>query len=245
MAKRFRLDETLVARGLAPSRARARDAILRGCVLVDEAPATRPGRPVGADARIVVDDPALRWVSRAALKLEAGLEAFDVDVAGRVCLDLGASTGGFTQVLLARGARRVHAVDVGHGQLDPRLAADPRVRSLEGLNVRALVPTHVGEPVEVVVCDVSFVSLRLALPAALPLTTAPASLVALVKPQFELGRAALGKGGIVRDAEAGAHAAATIAEWLDGQGWSPLGIVASPVAGGDGNREYLLGARRG
>lgn len=242
---RVRLDEVLVRRGLAPSRARARDAILRGRVSVDGRPAAKPGSAVPDDAAIDVDDPALEWVSRAALKLVSGLDTFAFDVAGKTCLDIGASTGGFTQVLLARGAARIHAIDVGHGQLAPEVAEDPRVVSHEGVNARALTAADIADPIAVVVCDVSFISLRLALPPALALAEPGAMLVALVKPQFEVGREALGKGGIVRDPAEGERVAHAIADWLAAQGWTVLGRIASPIAGGDGNREFLLGARKG
>lgn len=244
MMARIRLDEMLVRRGLAPSRARARDAILRGHVTVAGRRVAKAGAPVAGDAEITVDDPALRWVSRAALKLVAGLDAFGVDPSGQACLDVGASTGGFTQVLLSRGAARVTAVDVGHGQLDPAVAGDSRVVAFEGLNARELSPSHVPEPVGLIVADVSFVSLKLALDRALDLAAPGANLVALVKPQFEVGRKALGKGGIVRDPAAADSAARAIADWLAGRGWTIVGLIDSPIAGGDGNREFLLGARR-
>jgi 23S rRNA (cytidine1920-2'-O)/16S rRNA (cytidine1409-2'-O)-methyltransferase len=241
---RMRLDQLLVARGLAETRARARDAILRGHVTVDGRTAAKPGEPVDAAAVLSLDDPAAAYVSRAALKLVAGLDAFGVDVAGRACLDLGASTGGFTEVLLGRGARHVTAVDVGHGQMHPRVAADPRVTSLEGLNARDLVIGHLPEPPSVVVSDVSFISLTLALPPALALAAPGAAGVFLVKPQFEVGRGGVGKGGLVDPGLAG-ETAARVADWLDGRdGWRSRGLVPSPIAGGDGNHEFLLGATR-
>lgn len=241
----LRLDQALVARGLAPTRARARDAVLRGHVRVDGQTATKPALMVGGAAELSLDDPAAGYVSRAALKLVAGLDHFGYPVPDRIALDLGASTGGFTEVLLARGARRVHAIDVGHGQLDPRLAADPRVRAREKLNARDLTPEQIGEAVDALVSDLSFISLRLALPPALALASPGCWAILLVKPQFEVGRAGIGKGGIVRDPAEGAAAAQAIAHWLaDGQGWSVDGLIPSPIAGGDGNHEYLLGARK-
>ncbi len=198
-ATRLRLDEAIVARGLLPTRSRARDAVLRGSVKVDGVTAARPGAAVAETSAITLDDPAAEYVSRGALKLVAALDAFGFDPAGRVCLDLGASTGGFTEVLLRRGAAFVFAVDVGHGQLHPSLAADPRVRSMEGVNARDLDASSFGRPVEAVVADLSFISLTLALPPALSLAAPGAWLVALIKPQFEVGKAAIGKGGIVRD----------------------------------------------
>lgn len=242
---RIRLDQALVARGLSPSRARARDSILRGRVSVDGAVVTKPGQPVAPGAALAVDDPADAYVSRAALKLVAGLDAFAVPVEGRRALDIGASTGGFTQVLLQRGAVHVTAIDVGHGQLHADLAGDPRVTSIEGLNARDLGPAHLAAAPDIVVSDVSFISLTLALPPALTLAAPGADLVALVKPQFEVGRAGIGKGGLVRDPAAGKAAAERIADWLGGRdGWQICGLIPSPLAGGDGNEEYLLGARR-
>lgn len=243
---RLRLDQALVARGLARSRSQARDAILRGHVTVDGRPAVRAAAVVPPEARLAVSDPAGRYVSRAALKLIAGLDAFGYDPAGRAALDLGASTGGFTQVLLQRGAARVIAVDGGHGQLDPGVADDPRVTALEGLNARDLSAADTGGPVDAITADLSFISLKLALPPAFAVAAPGAFLVALVKPQFEAGRDALGKGGIVRDAARAEAAARSVAEWVAGRpGWAVDGLVPSPIAGGDGNREYLLGARRG
>jgi 23S rRNA (cytidine1920-2'-O)/16S rRNA (cytidine1409-2'-O)-methyltransferase len=246
-ADRTRLDEVLTGLGLAPSRARARDAILRGTVRVDGRIETRPGRAVDPHAAIAVDDPAGAYVSRAALKLAAGLDAFGFDPAGVTALDLGASTGGFTELLRARGAARVIAVEVGHGQLHPRLAGDRRVILIEGLNARDLNAAHLGgRRVTVVVADLSFISLKLALPQALALAAPGAWGVFLVKPQFEVGRAQLGKGGIVRDAAVAAKAAEDIAAWLaTNEGWHVVGLIPSPIEGGSGNREFLLGARRG
>jgi len=236
-----RLDELLVSRGLFATRSRARDAILRGTVRVDGEVARKAGQPVPAGAEIAVDDPAGRYVSRAALKLIHGLDAFGFNPAGRTCLDIGASTGGFTQVLLERGASHVFALDVGHGQLAPELAADPRVTSLEGVNARALDPSLHGHEPGMVVCDVSFISIRLALPPALALAVPGAIAVILVKPQFEVGREGIGKGGIVEPARAQA-VTRDLRDWLAGQpGWRAVGLVASPIAGGDGNTEYLLG----
>ncbi len=241
----MRLDELLVVRGLAPTRSRARDAIRRGHVAVAGLATVQPGKAVARDADIAVADPALAWVSRGALKLAAALDAFGLDPAGRVALDLGASTGGFTQVLLSRGAARVHAVDVGHGQLAAALAADPRVVLHEGVNARDLTAAMVGEAPDAIVADLSFISLRLALPPALALAAAGVWLVALVKPQFELGPDHLGKGGLVRDRETAQRCAAALGEWLFDLGWQPRGVIASPIAGGSGNREFLLGATYG
>jgi 23S rRNA (cytidine1920-2'-O)/16S rRNA (cytidine1409-2'-O)-methyltransferase len=243
---RMRLDNALIERGLAPSRARARDAILRGCVTVDGAPADKPSQSVGAGARIAVVDPALDYVSRAAFKLIAALDHLGYSPDGRVALDIGASAGGFTEVLLRRGARKVYCVDVGHGQLHQRLAADRRVVNLESTNARDLDSTLVPVPVGAITADVSFISLELVLPPAMALAGGDAWGVFLVKPQFEVGRGHVGKGGIVRD-RAAAHAAAeAIARLVENElGWVVDDVIPSPIAGGDGNREFLIGARRG
>lgn len=244
MAGRDRLDRVLVARGLVTTRSRARDLILRGEVRVGGTIVDRPAVVVGADQSITVGA-AARHVSRAAVKLAAGLDAFAVSPAGAVCLDIGASTGGFTQTLLERGARHVVAVDVGRDQLDASLRADPRVTSLEGRDARSLTIADLPELPGLVVADVSFVSLTLALPVPLSLAAPDSRLVALVKPQFEAGRAAIGKGGIVRDPADEERAVDEVRAWLDAQpGWRVLGVVASPISGGDGNREHLIGAER-
>ena len=234
----------MVARGLAPTRARARDAILRGCVTVDGAAADRPGSRTDANATIEVEDPAGAYVSRAALKLKAGLDRFGYEPNGRAAIDIGASTGGFTQVLLERGARAVTAVDVGHGQLHANVAADTRVREMSGFNARELTAADLDEAIEALVADVSFIPLRLAIAPAVTLATPGAWAIVLVKPQFEVGRDGLGKGGIVRDPALAEAAVAEIADWFRGEGWTVDGIAPSPIAGGDGNAEFLLGARK-
>jgi len=239
--RRDRLDRLLVARGAFPTRARARDAILRGAVRIDGAPATKPGQICDAGADIAVDDPASGYVSRAALKLKTALDFWAVPVAGAVCLDIGASTGGFTQVLVEAGAAKVHAIDVGHGQFDATLRADARVHLTEGLNARDLTAAHLGgDAPALIVSDVSFISLKLALPPALDLAAPGAHLVALVKPQFEVGRDRIGKGGLV-SADDAAAAADDLGGWLDAQpGWTRRALVSSPIRGGDGNAEFLL-----
>ena len=239
----MRLDQALVARGLAPSRARARALIEAGGVRVDGAVATRPAAAVPPGAALAVEADPNPWVSRAGLKLEHALDAFGLDPAGAVALDLGASTGGFTQVLLARGAAEVWAVDVGHGQLAPALCADPRVRVREGLNARDLAGAGLPPP-GFVVADLSFIALAKALPPALALARPGATLVALVKPQFEVGRGRVGKGGIVRDPAAVAEAVAGVRAFLETEGWSVLGETPSPILGGDGNAEVLVAARK-
>ncbi len=232
-----RLDQRLVDLGLAPSRTRARALIEAGAVQVDGRPVTRPAARAEGAVSVAGEFP---WVGRGALKLLHALDHFGLTPHGEA-LDIGASTGGFTQVLLARGAARVHAVDVGHGQLDPSLAADPRVVSLEGVNARALPPLP---PPDWITADVSFISLRLALPPALALARPGAHLVALVKPQFEAGRGQVGRGGIVRDPAVHARVCDEIGAFLAGQGWTVLGLTDSPIQGGDGNREFLVAARR-
>ena len=240
-----RLDQCLVSRGLFESRSRARDAIERGTVKVADKIATKAGQMVDEDVEITIDDPAQAYVSRAALKLIAALDHFGLSPEGLTCLDVGASTGGFTQVLLERGATHVIAIDVGHGQLDQRLRDDPRVTSIEGLNARDLTQRDLPTPAQAIVSDVSFISLKLALPPALELAATGAWLAALVKPQFEAGREAIGKGGILKDASLGPKIAAGLEAWLNSLGgWRSLGVIPSPIAGGDGNQEYLLAGRK-
>ncbi|GMG82504.1 TlyA family rRNA (cytidine-2'-O)-methyltransferase [Paralimibaculum aggregatum] len=237
-----RLDRVLVARGLAPSRARAQALIAAGAVRLGGRVATKPAAMVAPDAPIELGEDPCPWVSRAGLKLDHALDAFALVPAG-MALDLGASTGGFTEVLLARGAAHVHAVDVGHGQLSPKLAGDPRVTLHEGVNARALGAAGLP-PVDWITADLSFISLTLALPPALELARAGAHLAALVKPQFEAGRAAIGKGGVVRDAAVHAEVCARIRGFLEDRGWAVLGLTESPIRGGDGNTEFLIAARR-
>ncbi|MBA8901519.1 TlyA family RNA methyltransferase [Phyllobacterium sp. P30BS-XVII] len=238
----LRLDQLLVEKGLFASRSRARDAIVRGTITVNNAVVTKPGATFNETVDISVNDPASTYVSRAALKLIAGLDHFSIDVSGVNALDIGASTGGFTQVLLERGAAHVIAVDVGHGQLHDSLRTDIRVTNLENLNARELSRAHLADrTIGLVVSDVSFISLKLALPPALDLAELGSHCVLLVKPQFEAGREAIGKGGILRDPMDGERVANALRNWLDGlPGWKALGLCPSPIEGGDGNREYLL-----
>lgn len=242
---RIRLDLALEQRGLLPSRARARDAILRGTVRVNGEPAKKPNQMVGADDVVTLDDPAANYVSRAALKLIAGLDAAGIDVAGKTCLDVGSSTGGFTQVLLERGAAKVFAVDVGHEQLHERLRGHPRVVSLEGTNARELTADEISEPVDLLVSDVSFVSVTKVLEAPLGLCAPEADAVILFKPQFEVGRDFVGAGGIVRDQEAGVRAMGEVIAFVEAQGFAHRLSVVSPIAGGDGNVETVLVFGRG
>ena len=238
-----RLDLALVSRGLASTRSRARDLILRGLVSVDGTSATKPALQVRSTGNIVVTGGEQGLVSRGAVKLRAALAAFGFDPAGRTALDVGASTGGFTQVLLEHGAAKVYAADVGHGQLHPSLQSDLRVVSLEGTDARILTRELVPGPIGAIVADLSFISVRKALAPALALAEPGCWLVVLVKPQFEAGRAHVGKNGIVRDAPARQAAVTAVSEWLrDDQGWGVLPAELSPIAGGSGNVEFLLGA---
>ncbi len=236
-----RLDQRLVDLGLAPSRARAQALIRAGVVTVDGARADKPARKVPAAAAVALTGDPNPWVSRAALKLVHALDLWELEPTGAEALDVGASTGGFTEVLLARGAARVHALDVGHGQLHPRLAADVRVRSLEGVNARAIPPGLVP-PVDWIVSDVSFIGLEKALPGPMALARPGARLVALVKPQFEAGPAHVGKGGLVTDPAIHAAVRSRIRAFLEDVGWRVTGEAESPIAGGDGNAEFLIAA---
>jgi 23S rRNA (cytidine1920-2'-O)/16S rRNA (cytidine1409-2'-O)-methyltransferase len=238
-----RADQSLVERGLLPSRARAKAAIEAGLVTADGVRIAKAAQPVSGEAELRAS-PAHPYVSRGGLKLAAALDRFGIEAKGKVCLDLGASTGGFSEVLLERGAARVYAVDVGRGQLHPSLRGRRGMVSLEATDARALDRALVPEPVELLVADVSFISLTLVLPAAFALCAPAAELVALVKPQFEAGRAHLKK-GIVRDAKVQAKVCADVARFIEAQGWRRIGTLPSPVAGGEGNREFLIGARRG
>lgn len=242
---RDRLDLAVVSRGLAPTRSRARDLIVRGKVLIGGRPCDRPATPVAPADAITLAADAPAYVSRGAEKLVAALDAFGFNACGRIALDVGASTGGFTQVLLSRGARRVWAVDVGRGQLDPSIATDPRVVAMEATDARTLGVAVIPEPIGAIVADVSFISLTKALPAALDLAASGCWLVALVKPQFEVGPGHVGKGGIVRDPVARDRALADTVAWLSSRpGWRVTGTIPSPILGGSGNAEALLGALR-
>ncbi|MEP9378584.1 TlyA family RNA methyltransferase [Aquabacter sp. CN5-332] len=239
---RQRIDKLLVARGLFDSRARAQAAVRAGLVRVDGVAATKPSEEVAEDAVLLAQE-AHPFVSRGGLKLQAALDAFGFNPEGCIALDVGASTGGFTDVLLARGARRVYAVDVGHDQFHPRLRARPEVQLFEGTDARSLSRELVPEPVDLVVVDVSFISLSLVLPAALSLAGEGARLAALVKPQFEAGPARVKK-GIVRDAAVHEEVCARVSAEVSALGWRVVGLIPSPIEGGDGNREFLIGAER-
>jgi 23S rRNA (cytidine1920-2'-O)/16S rRNA (cytidine1409-2'-O)-methyltransferase len=241
---RNRLDIVLVERGLAPSRSRARDLIKGGKVLVDGEVCMKAGAEVDADEALSLREAGPPAVSRGGAKLASALASFEFDPAGLVALDVGASTGGFTEVLLTRGAAKVYAVDVGHGQLHASLRDNPRVVSFEGCDARTLTRALIPEPVAAIVADVSFISLTKALLPALGLAAPGAWLVALIKPQFEVGRGGVGKGGIVREAAARQQAVDSVTAWITAQdGWRIAGVVPSPTKGGSGNEEYLLGGR--
>ena len=241
-----RLDQLLVSMNLFASRARARDAIARGTVTVDGAIVTKPAAMVGADRVIAIADPAQQYVSRAALKLAAALDHFGLDPDGCECLDVGASTGGFTQVLLERGASHVTAVDVGHDQMHEMIAGDPRVTNIEGLNARAMTSEDIDDrEIDFLVSDVSFISLKLALPPALDLALPGAKCVLLVKPQFEAGRDGVNRKGLLKDPDGGPAIAEELERWLvEDIGWKSLGLIPSPIAGGDGNQEFLLAGEK-
>ena len=236
----MRLDKVLVMRGLCRSRAEAQEMIDAGAVTVNGRIASKPSEEVGEGAIVTVKDTGPRWVSRGAIKLDAALSEFGLDVAGRNALDVGASTGGFTECLLRRGAASVHAVDVGHGQMAPELAADRRVTLREGVNARSLTPGDFPHPFGIVVADLSFISLTLVLPALSPLLNGSGDLICLVKPQFEVGAGNLNKGGIVRDAQLREEALTRVVSAATACGLREQARMTSPITGADGNIEYLL-----
>ena len=243
---RPRLDQAMVARGLAESRTQAQALVMAGKVFSGERRLEKPGHRIGEDQAIEVRGAPHPWVSRGGLKLDHGLSHFSIHVKDAVALDIGASTGGFTDVLLARGAARVTAVDVGRGQLAWKLRQDPRVVVLEGVNARYLTRDQVPDAVDLVVCDASFIGLELVLPAALALARPGAQLVALIKPQFEVGKGRVGKGGVVRDAALHEEVVGRVCVWLESDmGWSVLGVTESPIRGAEGNCEFLICARNG
>ena len=245
MAARQRLDTMLVARGLAESRAKAQALALAGLVFSGERRLDKPGQMLAEDTPLECRGPAHPYVSRGGVKLAHALDRFAIDPAGAVALDIGASTGGFTDVLLRRGAAKVFAVDVGHGQLDWRLRQDARVVVRERCNARHLTRAEIPDAPALVVCDASFIGLATVLPAALALAAPQAHLVALIKPQFEVGKGRVGKGGVVRDPALHEEVCARIAAWLASlPGWSVLGVTESPIRGPDGNVEFLIAARR-
>lgn len=241
--ERDRADKILVALGHFESRAGAQAAIAAGRVKADGQQIRKPSDMIARSARIEAEA-AHPYVSRGGIKLAHALDAFGVEVSGKTCLDLGASTGGFTDVLLQRGAAHVTAIDVGHGQMHPKIAADARVSSFEGLNARDLITAHLKGAPELIVCDLSFVSLHKVLPVSLGLAASGACLIALFKPQFEVGPENVGKGGIVSDDEAVQQALDRFPDFLREHGWQAAAPISSPIEGGDGNREFLFLARR-
>ncbi len=244
MAK-VRLDALLVERGLVETRSRAQALILAGKVFSGERRLDKPGNQVDLATPLEVRGRDHPWVSRGGVKLAHGLEFFGIDPAGLVCVDIGASTGGFTDVLLSGGAARVYAVDVGHGQFDWRLRNDARVVLLERTNARHLTCDQVPDPIDLVVCDASFIGLATILPAPLALTGPGARLIALIKPQFEVGKGQVGKGGVVRDPALREQACEKVRAWLDAlPGWRVLGLSESPIKGPEGNVEFLIAAER-
>lgn len=243
--RKQRVDQLLVERGLVESRSRAQAVIMAGLVYSDTRRIDKPGQTLREDAALELKGQDHPWVSRGGLKLAKGLEAFEVDPTGLTALDVGASTGGFTDVLLAKGAAKVFAVDVGHGQLAWKLRQDPKVVVLERCNARHLTGDQITEPVDLVVCDASFIGLRTVLQAPLALTRPGARLLALIKPQFEVGRALVGKGGVVRDPELHQKVCDEIRDWLESlPGWSVMGVTESPIKGPEGNTEFLIAGQR-
>jgi len=241
MAK-TRLDVALVERGLAETRAAAQRLVMAGLVFSGERRLDKPGHGVAADMPIEVRGQPHPYVSRGGLKLEKGLDHFAIPVEGRIALDVGASTGGFTDLLLQRGAAKVYAIDVGTNQLAWKLRQDPRVVVHEKTNARYLGPDIVTEPVDLIVCDASFISLAKVLDTALDFARPGGRLIALIKPQFEAGRDEVGKGGVVRDPAVHERVCEAAAEWLRGRGWSVMGVTRSPITGPEGNVEFLIGA---
>ena len=245
MTARIRLDQLLVDRQDFATRSRAADAVRRGGIRVNGVLSEKPGQRVACTCAIEISDPAKQYVSRSALKLLDALDQFKVDVSGAIAADIGASTGGFTQVLLERGVARVYAIDVGHDQLVEILENDARVIAFEGLNARDLDESHIPEAPGIIVSDVSFISLKLALPNVLQMAAPKAHLVALIKPQFEVGRKRLGKGGIVRDEALLQEVCEDISHWLQEEmNWNVLNLIPSPIDGVDGNKEFFIHAQK-
>jgi 23S rRNA (cytidine1920-2'-O)/16S rRNA (cytidine1409-2'-O)-methyltransferase len=241
---KVRADQLLVSRGLADSRTRAQALIMAGAVFSGEKKLAKPGDMIAEDAALEVRGKDHPWVSRGGIKLDHGLTHFSFDVTGAVALDVGSSTGGFTDVLLSRGAAKVYAVDVGTNQLAWKLRQDPRVVVHEQTNARTLDAVTIPEPVDIIVCDASFIGLAKVLEAPLKLAKRGAKLIALVKPQFEAGREEVGKGGVVRDPAVHDRVCAQAKVWVESQGWDVLGTTPSPITGPEGNVEFLLGAIR-
>lgn len=240
---KLRLDQLLVERGLAESRTRAQALVMAGHVLVGGKPGAKAGQMVAPDAEVVLKGRDHPWVSRGGIKLDHALSHFTIDVSGLVAMDVGSSTGGFTDVLLTRGAARVYAVDSGTNQLAWKLRSDERVIVHEQTSARILTEAHIPEPVGIIVCDASFIGLAKVLERPLDFAAPGAWLVALVKPQFEAGRGEVGKGGVVRDSAVHVRVCAAAADWVAARGWSVAGVARSPITGPEGNVEFLLAAR--
>jgi 23S rRNA (cytidine1920-2'-O)/16S rRNA (cytidine1409-2'-O)-methyltransferase len=245
MTEKRRIDQLLVERGLAESRARAQALVMAGVVFAGESRVDKPGQQIRTDAALEVRGRDHPWVGRGGVKLDHAIDHFGLDPAGAVAMDIGSSTGGFTEVLLARGAAHVFAVDVGTNQLAWKLRQDPRVTVLERTNARALTSAEIDRPCDWVVCDASFIGLAKVLEVPLSLAASRCTLVALVKPQFEVGRDEVGKGGIVRDPALHARVCEEIQAWLEAEGWRVLGMTESPIKGSEGNVEFLVAAQRG
>ena len=246
MGERKRVDQLLVERGMVESRSRAQALVMAGLVLSDGKRIDKPGHQMAEDAPLELKGQDHPWVSRGGLKLVEGLDRFAIDPTGLVAIDVGASTGGFTDVLLTRGAAKVYAVDVGHGQLAWKLRTDARVVVMERTNARHLTAEQIPEPVDMVVCDASFIGLETVLPAAMGFVRPGGWLVALIKPQFEVGKGRVGKGGVVREPELHAEVCERIEAWLAAMpGWSVVGLCESPITGPEGNKEFLIVGRFG
>ncbi|MBC7952108.1 MAG: TlyA family RNA methyltransferase [Rhodospirillaceae bacterium] len=244
MGERKRVDQLLVERGLVESRSRAQALVMAGLVLSGGKRVDKPGQQMAEDAPLELKGQDHPWVSRGGLKLVEALDRFEIDPTGKIAVDVGASTGGFTDVLLTRGATKVYAVDVGHGQLAWKLRSDERVVVLERTNARYLTPEHLPEPVDMVVCDASFIGLETVLPTAMGFARPGAYLVALIKPQFEVGKGRVGKGGVVREPELHIEVCERIQEWLAARpGWQVIGLCESPITGPEGNKEFLIVGR--
>lgn len=243
MAKpKIRIDQLIVERGLAESRTRAQALVMAGHVMLGDKKVDKPGMQVSGDAEIAVKGQDHPWVSRGGIKLAHAIDHFCIDASGAVAIDIGSSTGGFTDVLLGKGAARVYAVDSGTNQLAWKLRQDPRVIVHEQTSARILTPEHIPETVDLIVCDASFISLSKVLERPMAFARPGAGLVALIKPQFEAGRGEIGKGGVVRDAAVHSRVCAEVADWLESQGWQVEGLTESPITGPKGNVEFLIRA---
>ena len=241
MAKKERIDKLLVARGLVENRAKAQALIMAGIVYADNIRLNKPGQQISDEINLAIKQKSHPWVSRGGVKLEHGLKCFSVSIKDKICIDLGSSTGGFTDVLLVNGAKKVYAIDVGKGQLDWRLRNDDRVVVMEGQNARYISEAEIPDIPSIIVCDASFIGLKKILPATLRLAAPNAELIALIKPQFEVGKGRVGKGGVVRDPRLHREVCCSISQWLSKEmGWKVLGVEQSPIEGPKGNIEFLI-----